>query len=285
MRQWLGTAVALLTLPAAASAAPFLWRVDHGPTTHYLLGSIHLLPADAVPLPEAIGDAYGATRRLVFETNPAALESAEAQQVVARAALLADDRRSAMSDGLASDLARQLRRLGLPVSTCDSLRAWFCALTLELTAFLRADFAPQYGVDAQLHARGVSDGRSIAWLEPPDEHLRLLTDIPDDLGGELLAATLDELDDPLAAPRQLLRAWREDDTSRMAQMVEELRREHPDAYARLIGDRNRAWLAPLSAHLRSGVPVLVVVGAAHWVGPDGLVDLLQDAGFDVQAVP
>ena len=34
--------------------APFLWEVHSGGTTHYLLGSVHLLPQAAHPLPAGL---------------------------------------------------------------------------------------------------------------------------------------------------------------------------------------------------------------------------------------
>lgn len=269
---------------SAAADAPFLWQVRGGAATHHLLGSIHLLPAEALPLPAALQRAYDASARLLFETDLAALQAADVQRQLARAARDERGLRRRLAPATVVSLDRQLQRLGLRDDACDALRAWFCAMTLELTAFLRADFQPQYGIDAQLHARAVGDGREIDWLETPEQHLRLLTDIPDTLGSALLAATLDELDDPRNAPQQLLAAWRDGDLRYLGDLVVALKREHPDAYARLIGDRNRAWEAPLLEQLRGPVPVLVVVGAAHWVGPDGLVERLRARGLDVDAI-
>src|SRR3546814_9138278 len=44
---------------ATASPAPFLWKITVGPVTHYLLGSVHLLPESVQPLPAALDKAYG----------------------------------------------------------------------------------------------------------------------------------------------------------------------------------------------------------------------------------
>ena len=40
----------------AAGDAPFLWQVKGAKTTHYLMGSMHLLPASAQPLAAGAGD-------------------------------------------------------------------------------------------------------------------------------------------------------------------------------------------------------------------------------------
>ncbi|MFA5938986.1 MAG: TraB/GumN family protein [Sinimarinibacterium sp.] len=289
---------AVLALPAAAgqltaqptvlSTAPFLWQVrgEHATptTTHFLLGSIHMLPASAYPLPAALDRAYDHAQRLVFETDPAILEDAGARATLSAAARAERPMRELLPPRTYGEVGRQARRLGLADGVCDALRAWFCALTLEMSAFLRADFTPDRGIDAHFYARARAERKDVTWLEPPAEHLRLLTGIPDALGRALLDATLEELDDPREGPEQLLRAWRTDDVAAMAELGDELRREHPQAYARLIGERNRAWRAPLAARLRGDVPLLVIVGAAHWVGVDGLIDQLRSDGFEVAAV-
>lgn len=54
----------------AQQARSILYRVEGaGGATVYLLGSIHLLSADAYPLPRPVQDAYADAERLVFETS------------------------------------------------------------------------------------------------------------------------------------------------------------------------------------------------------------------------
>lgn len=292
MRRFAVVLAAALVLPAAQSAtlsaAPFLWQVRDAHATpratHYLLGSIHMLPASAYPLPPALDRAYAQARRLIFETDPAVLEDAQARATLAAAARAEQPMRAVLPARTYAEIGRQARRLGLAEGVCDMLRAWFCALTLEMSAFLRADFTPDRGIDAHYAARARADRKEVTWLEAPAEHLRLLTDVPEVLGRALLDATLDGLDDPREGPEQLLRAWQTDDVAAMAELTDGLRREHPQAHARLIAERNRAWRAPLGTQLRGDVPVLVIAGAAHWVGDDGLIAALRADGFVVTAV-
>ena len=62
-------------------------------------------------------------------------------------------------------------------------------------------------------------------------------------------------------------------------MVMDMRANYPKLHARLLADRNRAWIAPLKQIFASERSHLVLVGAAHMLGPEGLIALLSDAGY------
>jgi uncharacterized protein YbaP (TraB family) len=52
-------------------------------------------------------------------------------------------------------------------------------------------------------------------------------------------------------------------------------------YQRLLVDRNRAWLPKLDALFTRSGRAFVVVGAAHLVGPDGLLAMFRARGYQV----
>ncbi|HEY1076397.1 MAG TPA: TraB/GumN family protein [Fontimonas sp.] len=277
--------------PSATPAAvpmPFLWKVDGPEATHYLLGSIHLLPESAHPLPENLEQAYVAAERLVLETDPDALASPEIQQRFLSAAHREPGTAAQrFGDGLAQKLKAQAQQSGLPPTVCDAYRAWFCALTLEIIAFQRAGFEAQYGIDQHFHERGIEDDKSFAFLEPTEQHLALFTGMNPLDGRTLLAETLDSLEAGSAAadaPAAMLAAWHADDLRSIEVQTLELRQHAPAIYARLMRDRNQAWQPQISGYFRSPVPTLVIVGAAHLPGPDGLIATLRAEGWNLAPV-
>ena len=52
-------------------------------------------------------------------------------------------------------------------------------------------------------------------------------------------------------------------------------------YQRLLVERNRNWLPQIEALFARPRPAFVVVGAAHLVGPDGLIAMLKAKGARV----
>lgn len=291
MPRWTGAwAAALLLLPLVAqggnSPAPFLWQVQGPKAVHYLLGSIHMLPAAAHPLPGALDSAYAATRGLVLEADLAALGEPEFQGRLLGAAR--DDRpggiKSSIGDKLYKKLQLRAARLGAPAPMCDAFRAWFCAVTLELLALQGDGFLPELGIDQHFYGRAREEGRPVIGLETADAQALLFTGLSESMSVAMLAATLDELTSESQDPAELLRMWQSSDVAALDKMLADLRKRYPPIYARLLADRNRSWIPELAALLEAETPQLVIVGAAHLPGPDGLLALLKARGLKAQPV-
>jgi uncharacterized protein YbaP (TraB family) len=59
-------------------------------------------------------------------------------------------------------------------------------------------------------------------------------------------------------------------------------KESPEIYRALVADRNRRWMTRLNSMLNERQDYLVIVGAMHLVGKDGVVELLRQRGFKIQ---
>ena len=276
----------MVSLPPAGAAAPFLWEVQGPQARHYLLGSVHLLPPDSRPLPAALDAAYASTRALVVETDLAALASPEIQNRMLAAAR--EERKGGLQARIGKKLFGKLQAragaLGMPTPVCAELRAWFCALAIELYPLQQAQFSMEYGVDHEYFTRARDDGRPVVALETPVFQIELFADMPEALGKQMLAATLDEKTYESQTPDELYRMWRSGDQAMLAKVVEEMRRDYPKLYARILADRTKAWVEPLADSFRQDLPVMAIVGAAHLPGPDGLLALLKARGFEARPV-
>lgn len=284
---WSLCLLALGGLPAAALAggAPFLWSVTHGEVTHYLQGSVHMLPPQAHPLPKALERAYAGAAEIVFETDPGAISEPQTQQRLMRAAIAGE---GGLKAQLPAPLYERLRQraeaLDMPLSMCAAFKAWFCALSLEIFAYQQVGFRSELGVDTHYYQRALEDEKTIIGLETVTEHLDLFAAMPDPLGRQLLEQALDSAEGLGPAPEALYRSWRDDDTAGMTVLLTQMHARHPQIYERVLAARNRAWAAALQSRFESDTPQLVLVGAAHLLGPDGLVDLLKARGIKLQPV-
>ncbi|MDE2149065.1 MAG: TraB/GumN family protein [Gammaproteobacteria bacterium] len=282
---WAPVLLAAATTAAAGELAPFLWRVDGPHATHYLMGSVHLLPQAADTLPDALEQAYDQVDEVVFESDLGALSAPSTQLALLAAARSTRPLADEIGAAAYARLRAQAQRQSMPMSLCDGYRAWFCALSLQLFAFRRAGFSEEYGIDQHFYGEALTDGKSIAWLEPVPQHLALFTQMPEAMARELLDAALDDdAEQTLDSPQTLYRAWRDGDTARVAALDRELATHYPRLYQRLLAARNHAWLPQLRELLSGDQAELICVGAAHWVGPDGLIAALRRAGFDITPV-
>lgn len=289
-------AVALLFWPSRQVEAPvpLLWEVsarDGRPNRLYLLGSFHLLRASDYPLAPEVEAAYADAESLLFELSPAELASPELGRRMRAAARREDGRR--LDEALGPELSGQLRRwleanghaLGEAAAQVQDYDAWYLGLLISLTELGRHGLDPALGLDRHLGRRASADRKPAAGLETGAQQVAFLDAMPAEDQRQLLDEALTEADSPARIDR-LHADWRRGDAEALwASMGEEMRREHPALYRSMNLERNRAWLPQLERRLAPAAgedDTLVVVGALHLLGEDGLVALLQDKGYRVR---
>jgi hypothetical protein len=99
---------------------------------------------------------------------------------------------------------------------------------------------------------------------------------------QMLRSTLAGLEPNRGALAGIIAAWKRGDLATLERSLLSEFDGFPAAYQSLLVERNRNWLPQLDACLARRSPCLVVVGAAHLVGPDGLLALLQRKGYRVE---
>lgn len=277
-------AVAACVRPAAAD--PLAWQITENSGALSLLGSVHYLREQDYPLPPVVDRLYEEADALLFELDLDDLDGATIQSELMAAALLPEgvSLESALGPELYALTERRAREFGLGLHLLDRFEPWLAAITLLDLGMAAEGFDPNRGVEQYLLGRATRDGKEVLGLES----LRTQIDVFDGLSSAdqaaLLEQTLSELDDPAAAIAPLIAAWRE---GRLEDLTAELLddfAEFPSLYDRLVVARNRAWVAELERHLAAGEHLLVVVGALHLVGPNSVVELLQQRGHRVQPI-
>ena len=71
------------------------------------------------------------------------------------------------------------------------------------------------------------------------------------------------------------------DVTALERETQSLRSLSPALFQRLIVQRNAAWTATLNARLKGRGRTVVVVGAGHLVGEDGVPARLRALGYSV----
>jgi uncharacterized protein YbaP (TraB family) len=97
-----------------------------------------------------------------------------------------------------------------------------------------------------------------------------------------LAETLKELETEKASVGRLADAWKSGDVATLERITLKDLEADQMMYQRLLVDRNRNWLPKIEALFARQGHAFVVVGAAHLVGPDGLLQMLRAKGYTVE---
>jgi len=286
---WNRRKTALLAAAAALLAADLLaesclWKVSSDTGTLYLQGSVHVLRAANHPLDAAIDQAYAASDELVFEADLAAMLAPETRQMVLAKAMLPPGESLAELLGPESHrmFAAECAKAGMPAAALDPFKPWFAATTLAMVRMQALGFDPELGVDRHLHARSVADGKPSTGLETVGFQVDLLDALSEDDPPAFVARTLKDLEMLETKVDELLAAWTEGDIEAVGELMAESFKDHPGLYDRFIAARNRDWAEKLAGMLREPRVRMVVVGAAHLPGEDGLLELLRKRGYALE---
>ncbi|MEJ2299413.1 MAG: TraB/GumN family protein, partial [Woeseiaceae bacterium] len=146
----------------------------------------------------------------------------------------------------------------------------------------RIGFDPMLGVEMTMTARATADGKPIEGLETVDEQLAFLDELPIAAQREMLLQTLLEGADLEMSIDTLIEAWRNGDTATLERELLSGIEDQDELHEALIVQRNRRWASTIGSWLDDEQDYLVVVGALHLVGENGVPALLDHAGFEIQ---
>lgn len=277
------------TRGAAAPPRPLLWKLSDADNSVYLLGSFHLLKTSDYPLSADVTAAFADAERVVFEVDPAALSDPALGMRMAQLAM--SPRSAALVEVAPEPLLERLRALlgsmSLPASQLEQFEPWFVSLAVVSSLGQQMGFAAEQGLDRYLMAEAAKAGKPTGGLETIDSQLAALDGTP--VAEQLVSLEEYAAEDANLRARldELHAAWRRADVATLQRLTrEDMQAKTPETYRRLNVDRNRAWMPQVRAMLdgNSREDVLVVVGALHLLGPDGLVEQLQSAGYRVERI-
>lgn len=284
--QRIGVALLLFSLAMPALAGPLLYRLDDADSTVWLLGSVHALRDSDYPLDERIEAAYRDAERVVLEVSPGELDPGHLARVALPLARYANGSHLAdvMTETEYARVRRHFGSFGVKLAQFREFEPWFVALQAFALNLAKSGYAGSEGVDRHFADRAIADGKATAGFETAAEQFSAFDGLPLETQKAFL---LDSVDDNDAFQRHLdeiVAAWRRGDAAALAAVLEREFEGEPALRKALLVDRNRRWVPQIEKLLASGDDGLVVVGALHLVGSGGLVDLLEERGYDVRRV-
>lgn len=286
-------AVACMAVIAACASAkpssPAIWRVSDADNSLYLMGSFHALKSSDYPLSKAVNDAYADAELLAFEIAPEQLQSPELVRAMQQSAMLpaTQSLQGMLPENTWQDLLRwQRKNPDTPLASLQRLKPWYAALIIANTQSQAQGFEPELGLDRHFMNKAKTVRKPSIGLEQMQDQIALLNGMKPAAQLQLLQEALGDSGNPRNAELERLRAlWVSGDAEELEEItVTKMRREYPDLYQSINVARNQAWLPQLRRLLddEREADVMVVVGALHLLGPDGLVRQLQANGYKVE---
>jgi hypothetical protein len=275
--------VGVLSTTSRAQTRAFAWKVSKGAGVVYLVGSVHMLTSDFYPLPESLEAGFKDSDLLVEEANLAEMLSPNTQfSMLSRGMLPAGQTLDkVISPATLALLNKHTSALGMPAEALKQFKPWMLAMTIEAMEWQKAGFDAELGLDKHFFDRAQVDNKTIQGLETTDFQISLFDGMTMDQQDRFLAETLKGVATETASVGKLAASWKAGDAAGIERLVLADVKSDPVVYDRLLVARNRAWLPKIEALFSRPKHAFVVVGAAHLVGPDGLVAMLKAKGYQL----
>jgi uncharacterized protein YbaP (TraB family) len=260
-----------------------MWQVEGRNNTVYLLGSVHLLRASDHPLPAAIDAAYDNAETLVMELDMDDMDPLETQAVVAELSTIGDGRTLEELVGRQryASVEKQSAELGIPLEMFSGSEPWFVAITIEQLMLMRAGLESQHGVESHFVGKAATDGKEILGLETIRQQLGFLDGMSMNAQRDLLMQVLEESTELEESMDELIRAWRNGDTRFLEENMLAEMKKHRELYRAIVLNRNQDWVNQINRLLGKSDNYLVIVGALHLIGDDGVPAQLERRGHTV----
>jgi uncharacterized protein YbaP (TraB family) len=261
----------------------FLWTVRSEKGVAHLLGSIHLLKKEMYPLDRRIEEAFAGSSVLAVETDIGVREKEKLEKFILENAMYPE------GDALEKHVSREtydlVRRKLHPLGPrVDRMKPWALALTAATIEYMKMGLDPEYGIDRYFLEKAEGK-KKVVELEDYGYVVHLLEGLPDGIQDLFLFYTLTDLAMLGEEAGKILSYWSAGDVKGMETVVYRSRDEYPKlrpVYDLLVTRRNRTMTEKIEAYLRKGEAVFIVVGAAHLVGKDGILERLKVKGYKVE---
>ena len=260
-----------------------LWSIQTANNTIFLLGSLHISPADIYPLPEVIERAYEKCSKIIFEADIEAVNDPSFQAKVMTLAVYPEgdnleDNVSAQTFNL---LKKRADAAGIPIQQLSRLKPFFCGLSLASIEFLKLGFDPANGIDMYFFNKAKEDGKEMLKFETVEFQLNLMTQMTRKQEELMLRQTLKDLEVIEKDAANLVKYWKNGDVKKLDSFIKASLKDFPELYDRWFTSRNKRWMSEIKKLIGKNENVFIVVGAGHLVGKDGLVELLRKQNYNI----
>jgi uncharacterized protein YbaP (TraB family) len=266
----------------------FLWKAKRKDQTVYLLGTIHVAKPTFYPLPQEIENAANESKVLFVEVDVAQadkskiLESLKERGTYRPPETLSKN----LSPQVRAILDEYLKWSGESIGIYDAWKPWVVTEVLSASAIRRAGYKGDLGIDLHLLKEAHAAKKKIVSLESADSQLKLMESFDKSTQEKMLAAEVLSFKDVSKEVNTITDAWCHGDLNKMATLWDPLggANDLKEAKIKLLDARNRSMADTLEKSLPESGVSMVAVGAAHFAGSNGLLEILKQRGFEINQI-
>lgn len=293
--------VMLLAAVFTGAGAQLLYKVSGGNLSKpsYIVGTYHLAPASFVDSIAGLRNAMEQTEQVCGELEMSQMMSVEGMQKMMQAMMLPEGKtlkdilsaeemarlNGFMTKLLGTDMSNTMVEQQMGRMTPQALNTQF---TLMMYMKHTNGFDPANLFDGYFQKAAAEKGKPVTGLETLDFQIKtLFNGMSLERQKQLLMCLVDNYGYYDSMTVKLADAYFSQDIEKVKAVMDEKQNNDCDSTpaedAAMIYNRNADWITKMPA-LMTDKPTLFAVGAAHLPGDKGVISLLRNAGYTVEAV-
>lgn len=268
-----------MTINSFAQESSMLWKISGNGLKQdsYLFGTIHMLCPDDFVIKQKNLDALNASKKVVFEVDLSKPENAKSLQAFTVSdpsfikSFSEDDIKKMDSVLIAQQLSIKLLDYVSPVAVISlfSMKGFNCPDPTKMKSY-----------EVELSALATSQGKVIGELETPDFQFNLLKDL---ITPKLFMESVFQLDEYPALTVKMVQAYKSENLEELTKLLQDPVWMTKEQKEKLLIGRNLNW-SNLIPPMINEESCFIAVGAGHLAGDQGLITLLREKGFKVEAI-
>jgi uncharacterized protein YbaP (TraB family) len=268
----------------------FLWKVESNGGPLYLLGSIHAVNKSVYPLPAAMEKAFLDCDTVAVEVDilpeKPTYDPVEIFESYMDTALYPEG--ETLQRHISKDtyrlLMKEFERYGIDPFEIQQIRPWALASVISGFETAKAQLDPELGIDRHFLSRAKFRNKKVFELESMEFQAKLFGGFSDKEQEMYLLATLKDVTNEFSKINLMLSAWRSGDIKALESLINASYPIGSDLGVfrkKILTERNKGMLQKIEYLMQEQGTDLVIVGAAHLLGDDGLVTLMRNKGYKI----
>lgn len=244
----------------------------------YLFGTIHMIGSEDYFLPASVDSAMARAEKLVLEIDmddpSMMMEAAEMAMMGGDSSIdmFVSEQDYAMLDGFMTE------EVGIGMAMFKNMKPFFVYGMLAETYL--AD-SKQY--ERELMTMAKAQEKEIFGLESLEFVGGMIDQIPVQEQADMLLEAVMEYDSGRIMFEEMIGLYKAQDVEGLYQFVSSEMTEYESFEDLLLTDRNTHWVENMEPMMKEG-STLFGVGAGHLGGPNGLLSLLENAGYTIRPI-
>ena len=282
------------------SQAQILYRISGNglESPSYIVGTYHLAPASFVDSIPGIHEAIEGTSQVcgeldlmdAFKPENASrlLKSQMLPEGVTLSSLFTDEQLERLNALLFEVMGTNLNEEAF-AAQMEKMSPVALSTTLTLTSYMKGtpSFNPMDLIDNYFQMQALQNGKSVIGFETVDFQIGILYNAPLEKQVNDLMCLVDHFDNANEMVDRITAAYFSQNLKQIEEALEEESQldcgTTPEDEDVLISNRNRNWVETMPG-MMAEQPTLFVVGAAHLCGEQGVLNLLEKAGYTIEGM-